>query len=166
MNFPLLPSLLGMTAVACGEPVLSSPIGVWSVSAVNGLTVPTPTTTGHTFRYGDLSLAEDHTGSLEYCTALPVKEGNHVLRWRFLDSSHLEFTYFNTGMENFPPDTAVLSGETLTWNAKVAEPQIGSSFWRLVRTSFDPLLDRNSCSPSLNATNSPPLDQLAEGPAR
>jgi hypothetical protein len=146
MNFPPFTILLGMSAVACSEPVLPSPVGIWSVTVVNGLTVPAPTTTGHTFRYGELSLAEDQTGSLEYCTALPVRAGNHVLRWRFLDSSHLEFTYFNSGIENSPIDTAVVTGESLTWNAKVAEPQIGSSFWRLIRTSFDPFEDRSSCS--------------------
>jgi hypothetical protein len=146
MRFPLFPILLGMGAVACSEPVLPSPVGVWSVNVVNGLTVPAPTTTGHTFRYGELSLAEDKTGSLKYCTALPLKAVNHVLRWRFLDLTHLEFTYSDTGIENSPPDTAVVNGETLTWNAKVAEPQIGSSFWRLIRTSFDPLENRSSCS--------------------
>jgi hypothetical protein len=146
MRFPPYTILLGISTVACSEPVSPSPVGVWSVTAVNGLTVPAPTTTGRTFRYGELSLAEDQTGSLEYCTGLPVKPGNYVLRWRFLDFSHLEFTYFNTGMENPPVDTAVVNGETLTWNAKVAEPQIGSSFWRLVRTSFDPAEASSSCS--------------------
>src|SRR4051812_22776929 len=146
MRFPRFTTLLGIGAVASSEPVLPSPVGVWSVNVVNGLTVPAPTTTGRTFRYGELSLAEDNIGSLEYCTAPPLKAGNHVLRWRFLDATHLEFTYFNTDIENSPPDTVVVNGETLIWNAKVAEPQIGSSFWRLIRTSFDPLENRSSCS--------------------
>jgi hypothetical protein len=143
MRFPAIPILLAVSALGCSEPVLPSPAGVWSVNVVNGLTAPAPTTTGHTFRYGELSLAEDQTGSLEYCTALPAKAGNHVLRWRFLNSSRLEFSYFDTGGAI---DTAVVIGQTMTWNAKVAEPQIGSSFWRLIRTSFEPEDRSSSCS--------------------
>jgi hypothetical protein len=139
MRFPPFTILLAVSALACSEPVLPSPVGVWSVNVVNGLTVPAPTITGHTFLHGDLSLAEDQSGSLMYCTVLPAKAVNHLLRWRFLDSSHLEFTYFNMGEGNPPIDTAVVLGQGMNWNAKVAEPQIGSSFWRLIRTSFDAL---------------------------
>ena len=138
--------LMAASAIACSEPSLSTPVGTWGVSVVNGLTVPAPTTTGRTFRYGDLSLAEDQSGVLEYCTALPAKASSHILRWRFLDASHLEFTYFNTTGDNPPIDTAVVLGQGMTLNAKVAEPEIGSSFWRLVRTSFDPMELNNLCA--------------------
>jgi hypothetical protein len=145
MRFPPFTILLAVSALACSEPSSVSPVGVWRVTVVNGLTIPAPTTTGHTFRYGTLSLADDQTGSVEYCTALPAKAGNHILRWRFLDATHLEFTYFNTSGEQPPIDSAVVIGENMTWNAKVAEPQIGSSFWRLLRTSLDPLDDNEVC---------------------
>jgi hypothetical protein len=137
--------LAAVSALACSEPSSISPVGVWQVEVMNGLTVPAPTTAGHTFRYGTLYLVDDQTGSVEYCTALPAKAVNHVLRWRFLDATHLEFTYFSNAGEETPIDSAVVIGESMAWNAKVAETQIGSSFWRLRRTSLDPIDENQIC---------------------
>ena len=110
---------------------------------MNGVTVPAPTTEGRTFRYGVLSLAKDNTGWVEYCTALPVRAGRHVLHWHPVDGSHVEFTYLDSAA---PIDTAVVSGQTMNWRVKVAEPDIGPSFWRLVLTSLEPEADRYDCS--------------------
>jgi hypothetical protein len=130
---------LVVSALGCSDPSPPSPVGLWLVSIVNGLTVPAPTTTGQTFVNGALSLQENESGSINYCTALPAKNTIYTLHWRFLDATHLEFAYFNTGQGQTPIDTAVVIGESMTWNAKVAEARIGSSFWRLTRASLDPV---------------------------
>jgi hypothetical protein len=138
--------LLAGTAVGCSsEPLVPPAVGVWVVNVANGETMPASTVTGKTLHYGVLELMEDQNGALEYCTALPVKVGKHILRWRFLDGSHLEFTYFNTTGYEPPVDTASLIGQTMNYRAKVAEPDIGASNWRLVLTGLDPSNDSFFC---------------------
>jgi hypothetical protein len=134
------------TAVGCsGEPVLPPAAGVWAVTVVNGETMPGSTVTGKTLRYGVLELMEDQNGALEYCTSLPVKVSRHILRWRFLDGTRLELTYFNTTGNEPPVDTATVTGQTMNYRAKVAEPDIGASNWRLVLTGLDPSDDSFFC---------------------
>jgi hypothetical protein len=138
--------LVAGTAVGCSsEPVLPPAAGVWVVTVVNGETMPGSTVTGKTLHYGVLELMEDQNGALEYCTSLPVKVGKHILRWRFLDGTRLEFTYFNTTGKEPPVDTATVGGQTMNYRAKVAEPDIGASNWRLVLTSLDPSNDSFFC---------------------
>src|SRR3954470_7936206 len=110
--------LLG-AIVACTEPELPPAVGVWQVVAVNGATMPAPTATGKYFRYGLLRLTEDQNGSLEYCTARPERGSNVFLRWRFLEQSRLQFTYFSTGSTEPPVDTATVGGQTMNYRAKV-----------------------------------------------
>jgi hypothetical protein len=138
--------LVAGTAVGCsGEPVLPPAAGVWAVTVVNGETMPGSTVTGKTLRYGVLELMEDQNGALEYCTSLPVKLSKHILRWRFLDGTRLELTYFNTTGNEPPVDTATVTGQTMNYRAKVAEPDIGASNWRLVLTGLDPSDDSFFC---------------------
>jgi hypothetical protein len=138
--------LVAGTAVGCsGEPVLPPAAGVWGVTVVNGETMPGSTVTGKTLRYGVLELMEDQNGALEYCTSLPVKVSKHILRWRFLDGTRLELTYFNTTGNEPPVDTATVTGRTMNYRAKVAEPDIGASNWRLVLTGLDPSADSFFC---------------------
>jgi len=138
--------LVAGTAVGCsGEPVLPPAAGVWAVTVVNGETMPGSTVTGKTLRYGVLELMEDQNGALEYCTSLPVKVSRHILRWRFLDGTRLELTYFNTTGNEPPVDTATVRGQTMNYRAKVAEPDIGASNWRLVLTGLDPSDDSFFC---------------------
>jgi hypothetical protein len=134
-----------LTGLGCSEPVLPSATGAWSVDVANGLTMPAATVTGHTLRYGLLKLAEDQTGSLEVCTALPVKGATYALRWRFLDGTRLEFSYFNTTGIQPATDTATVSAQSMNYRAKVVEADIGASNWRLRLVAFDPADISESC---------------------
>jgi hypothetical protein len=140
-----LVSGLLLTGVSCGEPLMPAATGAWSVEVANGLTMPAPTATGHTLRYGLLKLAEDQTGSLEVCTALPAKATTYGLRWRFLDGTRVEFSYFNTTGAQPATDTATVSGQSMNYRAKVVEPDIGASNWRLRLVAFDPADISESC---------------------
>jgi hypothetical protein len=122
-------------------------IGVWAVEVMNGLTMPAPTNTGHILRYGVLRLAEDQNGSVEYCTALPPKENAYPFRWRFLDKSRLEFSYFNTTGSQPAADTATVSGQSMNYRPKVVESEIGASNWRLRLVGWDPAERPYSCNP-------------------
>ena len=139
-------ALLAVAVQGCGEPVLPPANGAWLVDVVNGLTMPAPTATGHTLRYGLLKLADDQTGSLQYCTGLPVKGATYALRWRFLDGTRLEFAYFNTTGIQPATDTATVSGQSMSYRAKIAEPDIGASNWRLRLAAFDPAEYTETCS--------------------
>jgi hypothetical protein len=147
-----LTALLATTVAACSEPVLPPAAGEWWVEVMNGLTMPAPTVTGRTLRYAVVRLAEDQTGSLEYCTALPLKGTTHVLRWRFLDGARLEFTYFNTTGTQPLPDTATVNGQSMNYRPKVVEADIGPSNWRLWWTAFEPSEFQSSisCSPVIS----------------
>jgi hypothetical protein len=139
-------SILLVAGIGCSEPDLPSATGAWSVEVANGLTMPAPTVTGRTLHYGRVRLADDQTGSLEYCLALPFKATTYLLRWRFLSDNRLEFTYFNTTGSEPVIDSATASGQSMNYRVKVGEADLGVSIWRLRLVAFDPSEDTTSCS--------------------
>ena len=129
--------LLAAAVQGCGEPDMPLAIGVWGLEVMNGLTMPAPTNTGHILRYGLLRLAEDQNGSVEYCITLPARGNTIPLRWRFLDATRLEFSYFNTTGSQPQADTATVAGQSMNYRPKILESAIGASNWRLRLAAWD-----------------------------
>ena len=144
---------LAAAVQACGEPDMPLAVGLWGVEVMNGLTMPAPTSTGHMLRYGLLRLAEDQNGSVEYCITLPARGNTIPFRWRFLDATRLEFSYFNTTGSQPEADTATVAGQTMNYRSKVLEPEIGASNWRLRLAGWDSDERPNFCT-------SPPIQDV------
>lgn len=136
-----MPRLAYLLAVAlcagCSDSTtpVPSPVGQWTVTAVNSQPVPAPTPSGRTLFHGTLALTATGVGSVRTCSGATGAELESLdsLAWQET-AAGLRFTY----RQAVPPDTATVSGETMNWHAKIVEPLLSTSDWDLMRVSTDP----------------------------